>query len=101
LYNSLSPQTVSVDTEPKFQTPTPPSQILAPAPAIQNVCSSRMRLRLYSPAAYQVGSFIIARVAGQFIVHLKFISKWELSIELDFKSNLRHKSIASNTFRPI
>jgi len=37
---------------------------------------------------------MLARVAGQFIVRLKFISKWEPFLVLDFKSNVLCKSIA-------
>jgi len=42
-----------------------------------------------------LGSFMLARVTGQFIVRLKLFSKRELSIGLDFKSNVLYKSIAS------
>jgi len=38
---------------------------------------------------------IVARVTGQFIIRLKLLSKWELSIGLDFKSNVQYKSVAS------
>jgi len=38
---------------------------------------------------------MLARVAGQFIVRLKLLSKWELSVGLNFKSNVLYKSIAS------
>jgi len=36
----------------------------------------------------------ISRVVGQFIVRLKLISKWELSIGLNFNFNVLYKSIA-------
>jgi len=46
-----------------------------------------------------LGSFILARVVGQFIVRLKFISKWELFLGLDLKSNVLYKSIASKNIQ--
>jgi len=46
-----------------------------------------------------LSSFVLARVAGQFIVRLKLFSKWELSIGLDFKSNAQYKSIASKNIQ--
>ena len=61
-------------------------------------------LRLRDPApdpqlCCVLGSFILARVAGQFIVRLKLFSKRELSIGLNFKSNVLCKSIASKNIR--
>jgi len=44
-------------------------------------------------------SFISARVTGQFILPLNFISKWELFLGLDFKSNVLYKSIASKNIQ--
>jgi len=38
---------------------------------------------------------MLARVVGQFIVRLKLLWKWELSIGLNFKSSVLYKSIAS------
>jgi len=52
-------------------------KFLAPAPAIQNCCLP--------------GSFLLVRVAGQFIARFKLFSKWELSIGLDFKSNVLYQ----------
>jgi len=43
--------------------------------------------------------FILARVVRQFIVCLKLFSKWELSIGLNFKSNVLYKSIASKNLQ--
>jgi len=45
------------------------------------------------------GSFILARIVGQFIVCLKLLSKWELSIGLNFKFNVLYKSIASKNIQ--
>jgi len=42
----------------------------------------------------------ISPSVGQFVVRLKLLSKWELSIGLNFNSNVRYKSIASKTFSP-
>jgi len=46
-----------------------------------------------------LGSFILARVAGQFFIRLKLLSKWELSMEVDFNSNVLGKSIASKNIQ--
>jgi len=46
-----------------------------------------------------LGSFILARVAGQFFIRLKLFSKWEVSMGLDFKSNVLCKSIASKSIQ--
>jgi len=40
-------------------------------------------------------SFTSARVAGRFIVRLKFFSKWELSTGLDFKSNVVYQGFST------
>jgi len=47
--------------------------------------------------ALLLGSFILARVAGHFIVCFKLISKRELSTGLDFKSNVLNP-LLQNTF---
>ena len=66
LYSSLPPQTTFVDPKPKFQVPVPPSKSfwlrlqpskIASTPAPQLCCV--------------LGSLILSRVAGQFIVRLK------------------------------
>ena len=63
-------------------TPAPPSKkVLAQGRAMQNCFGSVSTALLRI-----VGSFILARVAGEFILSLKLFSKWELSIGLDFKS---------------
>jgi len=80
LYNSLARQTISVDPEPKFQTPVPPSirfwlrlqpSKIASAPALQPCCV--------------LGSFILARVGRLFMVRLKLFSERELSIGLEIQ----------------
>ena len=45
-----------------------------------------------------LGSFIFARVTGQFIVRLKLFSSGRLSIVLEFKSTVLCKSIASKKY---
>jgi len=66
LYNSLAPQTISVDPDLKLQASVPPSKSfwlrlqpskIASTPAPQLCCV--------------LGSLILSRVAGQFIVRLK------------------------------
>jgi len=46
-----------------------------------------------------VGSFILARVVGQFFVRLKLFSKRELSIGLDFKCNVLHQACTTQKAR--
>ena len=67
------------------------------SPLLSNACHRAM-ITLISPLSI-LGSFILARVAGQFFVRLKLLSKWELSMGLDFKSNVPCKSIASKNIQ--
>jgi len=77
-----------VDPHPEFQVPAPPSKSLW-----LPLQPSKIASALTPQTCGVLGS--LARVAGQFIVRLKLFSKWELSIGLDFKSNVLYKSIAS------
>jgi len=97
LYHSLTQQTISVDPEPKFAlAPTSTSFWLRLQPfkiASAPGSDSSALLRTVQ------GLFLLGRVAGQFIVRFKLFSKWELSIGVDFKSNVLYKSIASKNIQ--
>jgi len=58
------------------------------------------RIATVTPASHPlIGSLLLARVVGPFIVRLKLLSRWELSIGLNFKSNVLYKSIASKNIQ--
>ena len=96
LYNSLVPQTISVHPEPKFQASTPPSKSfwlrlqpskIAATPAPQPCCV--------------LGSFILARVAGQCIVRLKLFSKGNCPLDWNSNPMFYTNSLPQRTFNPI
>jgi len=62
------------------------------SPLLSNVCH-RVMITPVRPLLTRL--IHISQVIGQFIVRLKFFSKWKLSIRLDLKSNVLYKSIAS------
>ena len=66
------------------------------SPLLSNVCH-RATIAPVSPLL--IGSFILARVTGQFFVHLILFWKWELSTEFDFKHNILYKSTASKNIK--
>jgi len=98
LYNSLVPQTISMNPEPKFQVSAPPSKSfwlrlqlfkIASAPGSSSTALLCTRLIHISPSYWTIyRSFEI-------------IFERELSIGLEFKSNVLSTSIASKTFSPI
>jgi len=50
------------------------------------------RIATVMPVSHPLTRLIhISRVVGQFIVRLKLLSKWELSTELNFKSNVLYQ----------
>ena len=57
------------------------------------------RIATVTPVNHPLNKLILARVVGQFIVRLKLFSKWELSIGLNFKTNVLYKSIASKNIQ--
>ena len=59
------------------------------------------RIAAVTPASHPLTRLNHISRSWQFIVRLKFFSKWELSIGLSFKSNVLYKSIASKTFSPL
>jgi len=50
-------------------------------------------------AVNPLGSFVLARVTGQFIVRLKLFSKWVRFIGLELKSNVLYESNASKNIQ--
>ena len=97
LYNSLVPQTISVDPEPKFQASVPPPKsfwLRLQPPKIVSV-------PVVPQPCCVIGSFILARVAGQFIVCLKLFSKGNCPLDWNSNPMFYTNPLLQKTFSPI